>query len=184
MFSLNMIGTQGGGIKRMFQTQRRRFFPLLDYDLSQPKRVMVTLRGSILDVRYTRLLMAQGELDLGTIMLLDKVQKGQRIDAIEAKRLKAAKLVEGRYPNLLVADPIRPRLESHYAQKDFWTRAIGFITRENGKWVFPLVDQALGITRTSSRWTTASVPPAPPPPWCWPAAPMGAWSGRRQTGAR
>jgi hypothetical protein len=23
-------------------------------------------------------------------------------------------------------DPIRPRLESHYAQKDFWTRAIGF----------------------------------------------------------
>lgn len=24
-------------------------------------------------------------------------------------------------------DPIRPRLESHYAQKDFWTRAIGFV---------------------------------------------------------
>ena len=37
------------------------------------------------------MLMAQGELDLGTIMLLDKVQKGQRIDADEAKRLKAAK---------------------------------------------------------------------------------------------
>ena len=71
-------------------------------------------------------------------------------------------------------DPIRPRLESHYAQKDFWTRAIGFITRENGKWVFPLVDQVLGITRTSSRRTTASAPPAPPPPWCWPATPMGA----------
>ena len=106
MVSLNMIDTQGGGIKRMFQTQRRRFFPLPDYDLSQPERVMVTLRGSILDVRYTRLLMAQGELDLGTIMLLDKVQKGQRIDADEAKRLKVAKLVEGRYPNLLVAGSV------------------------------------------------------------------------------
>ena len=23
-------------------------------------------------------------------------------------------------------DPIRPRLESHYAQKDFWTRAVGY----------------------------------------------------------
>ena len=103
MVSLNMIDTQGGGIKRMFQAQRRRFFPLPDYDLSQPERVMVTLRGRILDVRYTRLLMAQGELDLGTIILLDKVQKGQRIDADGAKRLKAAKLVEGRYPNLLVA---------------------------------------------------------------------------------
>ena len=56
---------------------------------------MVTLRGRILDVRYTRLLMAQGELDLATIMLLDKVQKGQRIAAEDAKRLRAAKLVEG-----------------------------------------------------------------------------------------
>ena len=24
-------------------------------------------------------------------------------------------------------DPIRPRLESHYAQKDFWTRAVCFV---------------------------------------------------------
>ena len=106
MVSLNMIDTQGGGIKRMFQAQRRRFFPLPDYDLSQPERVMVTLRGRILDVRYTRLLMAQGDLNLATIMLLDKVQKGQRIATEDAKRLKAAKLVEGRYPNLMVAGSV------------------------------------------------------------------------------
>ncbi|MDO9481227.1 MAG: putative DNA binding domain-containing protein [Hydrogenophaga sp.] len=106
MVSLNMIDTQGGGIKRMFQAQRRRFFPLPDYDLSQPERVMVTLRGRILDVRYTRLLMAQGELDLATIMLLDKVQKGVRIEPEDAKRLKVANLVEGRYPNLLVAGSV------------------------------------------------------------------------------
>ena len=103
MVTLNMIDTQGGGIKRMFQAQRRRFCPLPDYDLSQPERVMVTLRGRILDVRYTRLLMANGELDLATIMLLDKVQKRQPISSYEAKRLRAAKLVEGRDPNLLVA---------------------------------------------------------------------------------
>ena len=54
---------------------------------------------------------------------------------------------DGEGDMLCVGDPIRPRLESHYAQKDFWTRAIGFITREKGKRVFPLVDQALGITR-------------------------------------
>jgi ATP-dependent DNA helicase RecG len=106
MVTLNMIDTQGGGIKRMFQAQRRRFFPMPDYDLSQPERVMVTLRGRILDVRYTRLLMAKGELDLATIMLLDKVQKGQAISSDEAKRLRAAKLVEGRYPNLLVAGSV------------------------------------------------------------------------------
>jgi len=115
MVSLNMIDTQGGGIKRMFQTQRRRFFPLPDYDLSQPERVMVTLRGRILDVRYTRLLMAKGDLDLATIMLLDKVQKGQRIAVDEARRLRAAKLVEGRYPNLLVAGSVAA-MAGHKAQ--------------------------------------------------------------------
>ena len=87
--------TRGGGC-----------FPLPDYDLSQPERVMVTLRGRILDERYSRVLMAQSGLDLGLIMLLDKVQKGMRISADECKRLKAAGLVEGRYPNLLVAGPV------------------------------------------------------------------------------
>ena len=103
MVSLNMIDTQGGGIKRMFQKQRERFFPMPDYDLAQAERVMVTLRGRILDERYTRLLMAHSSLDLGLIILLDKVQKGQRVSAEESKHLKAAKLVEGRYPNLIVA---------------------------------------------------------------------------------
>ena len=31
------------------------------------------------------------------------------------------------------SDPIRPRLESHYAQKDFWTRAIGCTTTTAGQ---------------------------------------------------
>jgi ATP-dependent DNA helicase RecG len=103
MVNLNLIDTQGGGIKRMFLTQRRRFFPMPDYDLSQPERVAVTIRGRILDERYTRLLMVNTDLDLGTIILLDRVQKRQRISPDEHRRLKTAKLVEGRYPNLLVA---------------------------------------------------------------------------------
>jgi ATP-dependent DNA helicase RecG len=103
MVSLNMIDTQGGGIKRMFQKQRERFFPMPDYDLTHPERVLVALRGRILDERYTRLLMAQTSLDLGLIILLDKVQKGQRISPEGCKQLRAAKLVEGRYPNLMVA---------------------------------------------------------------------------------
>lgn len=106
MVNLNMIDTQGGGIKRMFMKQRERFFPMPDYDLSQPERVMVKLRGRILDERYTRVLMSQSGLELGLIMLLDKVQKGARISADESRRLKAAKLVEGRYPNLMVAGPL------------------------------------------------------------------------------
>lgn len=106
MVNLNMIDTQGGGIKRMFQTQRRRFFPLPDYDLSQPERVVVTLQGRILDERYTRLLMARTDLGLSTIMLLDRVQKHQPISADGNRQLRTMKLVEGRYPNLVVAASI------------------------------------------------------------------------------
>ena len=106
MVNLNMIDTQGGGIKRMFQAQLRRFFPLPDYDLSQPDRVVLTLPGRILDERYTRLLMSRTDLGLSTIMLLDRVQKHQPISTDENKRLKAMKLVEGRYPNLFVAAAI------------------------------------------------------------------------------
>lgn len=106
MVNLNMIDTQGGGIKRMFQAQRKRFFPMPDYDLSQPERVVVSLQGRILDEAYTRLLMARTDLDLSTIMLLDRVQKNQVIPASDSKRLKAANLVGGRYPNLIVGAAI------------------------------------------------------------------------------
>jgi len=106
MVNLNMIDTQGGGIRKMFIKQRERFFPMPDYDLSEPERVKVTLRGRVLDERYTRLLMARSGLDLATIVLLDKVQKGVRIGADDARRMKVAGLVEGRYPNLIVAGPV------------------------------------------------------------------------------
>lgn len=106
MVELNLIDTQGGGIKRMFEAQRRRSFPLPDYDLSNPGHVSVSVTGRILDERYTRLLMEQNDLDLAQVMLLDRVQKRLRIGQDEHRRLKAAGLVEGRYPNLMVAGAI------------------------------------------------------------------------------
>lgn len=102
MVELNLIDTQGGGIKRMFETQRRRSFPLPDYDLSEPGQVAVALTGRILDERYTRLLMERTDLRLEEVMFLDRVQKGLSIGREEHRRLKAAGLVEGRYPNLMV----------------------------------------------------------------------------------
>jgi len=103
MVELNLIDTQGGGIKRMFETQRRRSFPLPDYDLDTPGQVSVSISGRILDERYTRLLMEQTDLTLAQVMLLDRVQKGYRIDGEDHRRLKAAGLVEGRYPNVIVS---------------------------------------------------------------------------------
>ena len=106
MVNLNMIDTQGGGIKRMFQAQIKRFFPLPDYDLSQPDRVAVTVRGEILDEKYSRLLMERADLDLWLVILLDKLQKKVLISRDDHRRLKEANVVEGRYPNLLISSKV------------------------------------------------------------------------------
>lgn len=103
MVSMNMIDTQGGGIKRMYQTQIKRFFPLPDYDLSQPDRVAVTVRGEVLDEKYSKLLMDRSDLDLWLVILLDKIQKRVLISRDDHRRLKNAGVVEGRYPNLFIA---------------------------------------------------------------------------------
>ena len=43
--------------------QRQRFFPLPDYDLSEPDRVKVRIFGKVIDEKYTRMLIARPELD-------------------------------------------------------------------------------------------------------------------------
>jgi ATP-dependent DNA helicase RecG len=90
----------------MFQTQMKRYFPLPDYDLAEPNRVIVKIRGEVLDERYTRLLMERTDLDLWSVILLDKVQKRVRISQSEHKILKKLRVVEGRYPNLFVSSRI------------------------------------------------------------------------------
>lgn len=106
MFNLNMIDTVGGGIKKMFETQRKRFFPLPDYDLSQPERVVVKIQGQVLNENYTWMLIKNPNIDLSTVMLLDKIQKKIRISKVEHRFLKSKKLIEGRYPNLFVSSQL------------------------------------------------------------------------------
>ncbi len=150
MVELNLIDTQGGGIKRMFETQRRRSFPLPDYDLSRPQEVTVSISGRILDDRYTRLLMERTGLDLGQVILLDRVQKGLRIGRDEHRRLKAAGLVEGRYPNLLIAGEVakltdqeaRHILERGF-NKQYYLDLIGALVREHWPVSREKIDQLL-----------------------------------------
>ncbi len=103
MVNLGMIETEGGGIKEMFTIQRRRFFPLPTYELDKPDEVKVHIPGKIIDENYTRLLITNAELDLRTVILLDKVQKKRLIAREEHTLLKKKKFVEGRYPNLFVS---------------------------------------------------------------------------------
>ena len=106
MVNLNMIDTIGSGIKRMFLEQRKRFFPLPDFDLSDPKKVVVKIAGRIWDENYTKLLMSKTDLDLKTVVLLDRVQKSLPITEDEIKGLKKLGLIEGRKPNLYISSSI------------------------------------------------------------------------------
>lgn len=106
MVNLNMIDTIGSGIKRMFLKQKERFFPMPDFDLSTSNKVAVRIAGRIWDENYTKLLMRKTDLELKTVVLLDRVQKSLPIDDEEIKELKKFGLIEGRKPNLHVSSAV------------------------------------------------------------------------------
>jgi len=95
MKNLGMIETQGGGIRKIFNFQRQRFFPLPDYDFSDGK-VKVTITGKILNKDFARILIKNKSLSLEDILLLDKVQKKKAISEKEYKYLKKHRFIEGR----------------------------------------------------------------------------------------
>ncbi len=97
MRNLNMIETEGGGIRKLFLKQSERYFPLPDFDLSGGK-VKVTIEGNVKDENFAKILSANPNLELADIVLLDKVQKGIGIADVQAKYLRKRKFIEGRKP--------------------------------------------------------------------------------------
>ena len=102
MFNLKMVDTAGGGIRKMFNYQRSRYFPMPDYELTGGK-VKVTITGKVLDMDYARILVQNPALALDEIVMLDKVQKKQKLTDAEESLLKNRKLIEGRKPNYYIS---------------------------------------------------------------------------------
>ncbi|MEI7907186.1 MAG: RNA-binding domain-containing protein [Bacteroidota bacterium] len=115
MAELNMIDTMGYGIHLIYRGQVQRYFPLPDYDLSQPGAVKMTLYGGVVDPAYSRLLIQKTDLPLVDILALDRVQKKLPIPDEAAGRLRKAGLIEGRKPNFhvsaLVADATASKVD-------------------------------------------------------------------------
>lgn len=103
MAELNMIDQMGYGIQRIYEAQRRRFFPLPDYDVSDPTAVRLTIHGRVVDPAYSRLLMQQTDLDLVDVVNLDRVQKKLPITDDAIRHLRRRTLIEGRKPNFHVS---------------------------------------------------------------------------------
>ena len=103
MAELNMIDTMGYGIRDMYVGQARRYFPMPDYDLSEPNAVQMTLYGSVVDIAYSRLLIQKTDLSLADVLALDRVQKKLPIPEDAAAHLRKAGLIEGRKPKYFVS---------------------------------------------------------------------------------
>ena len=106
MVEIGMIDTMGYGIHEMYSGQARRYFPLPDYDLTEPNAVKVTIYGRIVDLSYTRMLIQKTDLSLEDIVSLDRVQKHLPLKAEIIKHLRQEKLIEGRKPNFHVSASI------------------------------------------------------------------------------
>jgi ATP-dependent DNA helicase RecG len=103
MVNLGMIDRLGYGIHTMYLAQRNRFFPLPDYLLSEPQKVVLQIYGHAIDENYSKILIDRKDLTLSQVVLLDRVQKKLAITDSAATTLKKEKLIEGRKPNYYVA---------------------------------------------------------------------------------
>lgn len=120
MYNLKMVDTAGGGIRKMFNYQRERFFPLPEYDLGNGK-IKVTITGKVLDIDYAKMLAQNTSLSLEEIILLDKVQKKKRLTDAEEKHLRLQKLIEGRKPNYYISIKVAQKT----GQKAVYTKTRG-----------------------------------------------------------
>lgn len=121
MVGLQMVDTIGSGIRKMFNFQRQRLFPLPDY-LIENNRVQVTIIGKILNMEYANILAKKQELTLVEVEALNRVQLNRPITDEEISYLRKKKLIEGRKPNLFIAKPVAQQL----GQKIVYSNNKGF----------------------------------------------------------
>ena len=105
MRKLGMIETQGGGIRKVFNFQKQRFFPLPEYNLSENK-VKVTITGKVINEEFAKILINNPEITLEDIILLDKVQKQVELTLEEIRYLKKRKFIEGRKGGIFLSQEL------------------------------------------------------------------------------
>ena len=104
MVDFNMIDTVSRGIKKMFNEQWRRHFPMPDYEIdAKNRKVSVRIYGNEINKQYTILLKTNDSLTLWDCISLDAVQKGRTIHEDVAQNLLNRGLIEGEAPNYTIS---------------------------------------------------------------------------------
>ena len=120
MVELKMVDTIGSGIRRMFNFQRKRLFPMPDYVLSD-NRVQVTITGKIVDMNYSTLLAKNPDLTINDVEILSRVLLKRTVSSTEIDRLRKLKLIEGRKPNVFISKTVAETV----GKKIFYTKNKG-----------------------------------------------------------
>ena len=95
MVNFNMIDIVGRGIRKIFNQQWERRFPMPDYEIDAAKKeVAVRLYGNAINEKYTKLLKENKELSFEDCLLLDAVQKGHQLNEVDAQNLLSRGLIE------------------------------------------------------------------------------------------
>ena len=105
MRNIKMVDNEGGGIRKLFLQQKKRFFPMPHYDTSN-NEVLCEIEGKVLDENFAIILANNPDLTLTDIMLLDKVQKHQPISEDAIKALRKKKFIEGKRPNIYLSHSV------------------------------------------------------------------------------
>ena len=103
MAAFHMIDTATLGIRRAYNIQKAKYFPMPDYNVSSGTQVEVTIYGKTLNDSYMHILYDHQDLDLQTVFLLDRIQKGLPVEKDDVDRLRSQKLVEGRLTSLYLS---------------------------------------------------------------------------------
>lgn len=117
MVQLGMIDTMGYGIHAMTLAQRHRYFPLPDYGRSSAGNVVLEIFGHTLDENYSLLLLEKQDLDIPTVILLDRVQKRLPISDDAAAHLRRQGLIEGRKPNFYLSASVAESINEQAAYR-------------------------------------------------------------------
>ena len=143
MVNIRMIDTQGYGIHKMYQSQKDRYLPMPDYDLSTTDEVVLNLPGTIIDENYSLMLLANQDMSLMDAVLLDQVQKGKPINDSAIKKLRKEGLIEGRKPHLYVSKQIAKATNTQVE----YTLKKGFNDAECQEWIMKALNDHKVLSR-------------------------------------
>lgn len=95
MTHFNMIDTVSRGIKKMFNEQLVRRFPMPDFEIDAVNKVVgVRIYGKVIDEKYTQLLKTNTSLSLQECLCLDEIQKTGTTSKDGLALLKEKNLIE------------------------------------------------------------------------------------------